>query len=146
MNTIGTTFNQIDRIVTQKDETVDLNTENYLLNHYQVVDVKGPETIDGQLTQKAPSSFMLEFNLTDNVDDQKSIEAAKASSSYSGETLRIYYTITINKFAVLDVYIQNEATYSFKKQGEAVQDKVSKAPQLVVGGVGIWSNRSRQHS
>lgn len=133
MNVIGTTFTSIDKFTVPGENNKDITAD--LTDHYTLTDVTGPEEVDGKLTQTTPSGFKVKFNLSNKVDDATSKATATALAPYGGETLRIYYTITINEFAIPDVYMQNSATYEFDKSDKSDYHKdESKAPQLIVGG------------
>ncbi|WP_297077420.1 SpaH/EbpB family LPXTG-anchored major pilin [uncultured Enterococcus sp.] len=133
MNVVGTTFNQIDSFTVPSENNKEITGE--LKDHYTLTNVTGPVTVDGKTTQTDPSGFTIAFNLNNNVDDATSKATAAALEPYAGQTLRVYYTITINEFAVPDVYMQNGATYEFKKSTENDSHKdESKAPKLIVGG------------
>ncbi|MHC9001322.1 SpaH/EbpB family LPXTG-anchored major pilin [Enterococcus bulliens] len=133
MNVVGTTFNQIDRFTVPSENNKEITGE--LKDHYTLTNVTGPVTVDGKTTQTDPSGFTIAFNLNNNVNDATSKATAAALAPYAGQTLRVYYTITINEFAVPYVYMQNGATYEFKKSTENDSHKdESKAPKLIVGG------------
>lgn len=133
MNTVGTTFTKIDKFTVPSQNNKEITTE--LTDHYTLTNVTGPVESNGTWSQTDPSGFKVQFNLTNKVNDETSKATAKALSPYSGETLRIYYTITINEFAVPDVYMQNGAIYEFNKSdGSEYHKDESKAPKLIVGG------------
>ncbi|EOT45940.1 MULTISPECIES: SpaH/EbpB family LPXTG-anchored major pilin [Enterococcus] len=133
MNVVGTTFNQIDKFTIPSEENKDITAD--LTAHYTLTNVTGPVIVNGKLTQKDPSGFTIAFNLNNKVNDETSKATAQALAPYAGQTLRVYYTITINEFAVPDVYMQNGATYEFKKSNEEDSHKQqAEAPKLIVGG------------
>ncbi|MGX7329569.1 SpaH/EbpB family LPXTG-anchored major pilin [Enterococcus bulliens] len=145
MNYAGTTLaeNPIDKIevIKTKDDKTTFETVEGLNNHY-TLDVNNHFN-DDKTKQTAGSEFTLSFNLAyknsdGTINTEKlatALATVKALEPYAGETMRIYYTTTINEFAVPDRYMQNTAVYEFKKSSdsESHQD-TSKAPQLVVGG------------
>lgn len=133
MNAVGTTFTQIDKFTVPSQNNKEITAE--LTDHYTLTNVTGPVESNGTWSQTDPSGFKVHFNLTNKVNDEISKATAKALSPYSGETLRIYYTITINEFALPDVYMQNSAIYEFNKSdGSEYHKDESKAPKLIVGG------------